>query len=299
MKKINELLRSHNLKPTRYEKKGKTIIINTETGKYVIKEKTKNNQDIYKYLTSRSFNYYPRFISNEIDNYEISEYIDEIDMPNEQKMVDLIDLVTLLHSKTTYYAEVSEDEYKKIYEDISNNIEYLESYYTDIISVIETKVYMSPSEYLIARNISKIFASLEFCKYELNNWYKLVKEKKRQRYVVLHNNLSLNHFLKNKEEYLISWDKSKIDNPIFDLYKLYKNHGLDYDFEPLFKRYEHHYPLLEDERKLLFILISLPDLIELENDEYTMCKKVSKIVDLLYKTDNLISPYYSKNRKED
>lgn len=296
MKEINSLLRKHDLKPVRYCKKGKATVIDTRKGKFVIKEKVKNNE-IYKYLESRSFNYYPKFISNEAENYEITEYIDEIDMPSEQKIMDLIDLVILLHNKTTYYEEITEDDYKKIFEDISNNIEYLESYYTDLITVIESKVYMSPSEYLLARNISKIFASLNFCKYELKKWYELVKSKKKQRYVVLHNNLSIDHFLKNKGSYLISWDKAKIDNPIFDLYKLYKRHGLDYDFDPILKRYERGYPLLEEERKLLFILISLPDLIEFEQNEYNMCKKISRTIDFLYKTDNLISPYYSENRK--
>lgn len=297
MKEINHLLRNHDLKPKCYKKRGRATIIDTNNGKFVIKEKNRSDRsnNIYKYLESRNFNYYPRFIDDENEQYEITEYIQEIDMPKEQKMMDLIDLVVLLHNKTTYYEEVSEDNYKQIYEDISNNIEYLNGYYQDIITVIESKVYMSPSEYLLARNISKVFASLNYCKYELKNWFSIVKDKKKQRYVVLHNNLNIDHFLKNKGSYLISWNKAKIDNPIFDLYKLYKRHGLDYDFEPLLKRYEHGYPLFDEERKLLFILISLPDRIEFDNDEYQMCKKISEVIDLLYKTDELISPYYAKN----
>ena len=216
-------------------------------------------------------------------------------MPSEQKMLDMIKLIALLHNKTTYYKEVSEDEYMKIYEDITNNIEYLYSYYTDLISVIETRVYMSPSEYLLARGISKIFNSLNYTKYEVDRWYELVKEKRKQRYVVLHNNLELDHFIKNNDSYLISWEKSKIDIPIFDIYKLYKKHALDFDFSILLKSYEQDYPLLDEERELLFILISLPDKIEFNTTNYEMCKKISKLLDYLYKTDELVSPYYSKN----
>lgn len=84
-------------------------------------------------------------------------------------MLDLIKLVSLLHNKTTHYKEVDFADYKTIYETLSNNIEYLYSYYNDIITLIETKVYMSPSEYLLARNISKIFGSLNFSKQELEN----------------------------------------------------------------------------------------------------------------------------------
>ena len=47
---------------------------------------------------------------------------------------------------------------------------------------------MSPSEYLIASNISKLLASLTYAKEELDSWYDDAKEIKKQRLVVLHNN---------------------------------------------------------------------------------------------------------------
>lgn len=294
MREISNLLKKYDLRACKYEKNGKAIVTDTNNGKYVIKLKNRNNNNIYDYLNSRSFNYYPHILNRENDNYEITEYIEQIDMPSEQKLLDMIDLVTLLHNKTTYYKEATEDDYKKIYEDIKNNIEYLKSYYNDIITVIDNKIYMSPSEYLIARNITKIFSALYFCEKKVEDWYKMVENKDKQRVVVLHNNLSLDHFLRSKNAYLINWDKSKIDIPIFDLYKLYKKHALDYDFEILLKHYESKYPLSEDERNLFFILISLPTKIEFINNEFEMCKNISHEIDLLYKTEKLISPYYSK-----
>lgn len=296
MKTLNHLLKKHELRPTCYRKNGNVTIIDSNQGKYVIKKKL-TDENIYKYLESRNFNYYPAFISDRDENYLISEYVEDIAMPEEQKMLDMIELVSLLHYKTTHYKEVDEDEYKKIYEDIVNNINYLESYYTDIISIIETKVYMSPSEYLLARNISKIFSSIMFAKERLERWYALVKGKRKQRVVVLHNNLEINHFIKNKTPYLISWDKARIDMPIFDIYKLYKRHALDFDFETILKTYERSYPLLEEERELLFILISLPDKIEFNNSEYEMCKIISRQIDMLCKTEALLSPYDSTKKE--
>ena len=294
MREISNILKKYDLRAYKYEKNGKAIVTDTNNGKYVVKLKKRNNNNIYQYLNSRSFNYYPRILNSANDNYEITEYIEQIDMPSEQKLLDMIDLVTLLHNKTTYYKEATEDDYKKIYEDIKNNIEYLNSYYNDIITVIDSKVYMSPSEYLIARNITKIFSTLYFCEKKIEEWYKMVEKKDKQRVVVLHNNLSLDHFLRSKNAYLINWDKSKIDIPIFDLYKLYKKHALDYDFEILLKHYENKYPLSEDERILFFILISLPEKIEFTDNEFEMCKKISQEIELLYKTEKLILPYYSK-----
>ena len=296
MKKINEVLKEYSLKPYRYTKEGKVTIVDTKNGRYAIKEKS--NSKIYNYLKSRNFNYYPKKISDARDDYEISEFIEELDIPKEQKMMDLIDLVSLLHTKTTHYQETEEDDYKEIYEDINNNVVYLNSYYNDLITIIDSKVYMSPSEYLLARNISKIFSSLNYVYDELQNWYDMVKGSHKKRLVVIHNNLSLSHFLRNNNSYLISWDKAKIDTPVFDLYKLYKKEGLQFEFSELLNKYEKRYQLLPEEKKLLFILMALPDKIELKNNEYENCKRVDKMVEFIYKTEHIISPYYSKERKD-
>lgn len=294
MQKINEILKKYNIKPHRYEKNGKVIMVSDEVNKYVIK-KNQRNQEIFEYLRNRSFDYYPKILNDSNDSYEISEYIYDDYIPDEQKMLDLIKLVSLLHNKTTHYKEVDFADYKTIYETLSNNIEYLYSYYNDIITLIETKVYMSPSEYLLARNISKIFGSLNFSKQELEKWYKLVENKTKQRVVVLHNNLDLSHFRSNTKNYLLSWDKAKLGIPIFDLYILYKRHGLDFNFEEILKYYESSYKLQEDEKILFFILIALPDKIEFDGTLYEQTKKIGKFLDLSYKTESLISPYYTKN----
>lgn len=293
MKQINETLKKYDIKPYRYTTNGKVTIVDTEMGRFVIKEKS-NNQEILNYLKSRNFDYYPRVVNEEDDEYEISEFIEDTEYPSEQKIMDLVNVVSLLHSKTTHFKEVDFEDYKKIYEDVSNNIEYLTSYYNDIITFIETKVYMSPSEYLIARNISKVYASLNFCKGEIEKWYKMVQDKTKQRYVVIHNNLDLSHFIKNDKSYLTSWRKSKISIPIFDLYILYKRHALDFEFSEILNYYEQNYPLLEDERKLFFVLISLPPKIEFDKTEYENTSYISEQIDLLYKTEKFLSPYYSK-----
>ncbi|MBE6138395.1 MAG: hypothetical protein E7173_01450 [Firmicutes bacterium] len=292
MRKINQLLRQSEIKPHRYIKEGNIVIVDTDQGKYVIKEKNKNNK-VFDYLNSRSFDYYPKIISDS-DEYDVMEFIDDFEVPIEQKFMDLIDLVSLLHSKTTHYQETDEDDYKQIYEDINNNVIYLNTYYNDLINIIDTKVYMSPSEYLLARNISKIFAALNFAKDELEAWYDIVKKSRKKRLVVLHNNLEVSHFLRNTQSYLISWEKSKIDIPIFDLYKLYKRNGLEFEFSEALNRYEKNYPLLPEERKLLFILMALPDKVEFSNDEYDSCKRIGRMIEFVYKTEMLISPYYTK-----
>lgn len=292
--KINQILKGKGIKARGYQKRGKVTIIDTSEGKYAYKEGRLNPQ-ILNYLKSRCFDYLPLFLNNENDSYQLANYIEDLDIPKEQKILDLIRLTALLHSKTTHYKEIDLDYYEKIYEDLDNNLNYLYIYYTDLITLIETKVYMSPSEGLLARNITKIYDTISKNKKRLDHWHEHIKEKRKERRVVLHNNLKLDHFLEADSSYLVSWDKSKIGNPVFDIYKLYQNHALDFDFETLLHEYENHYPLMQDEKELLFILISAPDLINLNNTEYQNCKTISKMIDKIYKTEMLISPKKPKD----
>lgn len=293
MTKIGEILRNYDIRARKYIKIGKAILVESDNDKYILKQ---NNRDkkIYEYLKSRNFNYFPKILNSKDDEYEITEYQEQIDMPEEQKVLDMIELVSLLHLKTTYYKEVDNDEYKKIYEDLLNNVEYLYSYYIDIINLIESRVYMSPSEYLLARNITKVFNALSTINNEIKDWYKLVENKKKERLAVLHNNLRIDHFIKNDNSYLISWDKSKIDMPIFDLYKFYLNNE-DYDFVEILKLYEKNYPLLEDEKRLLFILIKMPPLLEIEGNEYIKTIKIRKMLNNLDRVNEIELPKASED----
>jgi len=289
--KLNDLLKLKEIIPNKYEKIGNTTIISDSKNKYACKH-ANIDKKIIAYLKSRSFDYMPKIYEN--DEYLLTDYIKEYDIPREQKMIDLIKLTSLLHSKTTHYKEVDKDDSEKIYEDINNNLNYLYGYYTDMITIIESKVFPSPSQQLISRNISKIYETIENVKKRLDHWRDLSKEKTKERKVVIHGKLELDHFLRNEKSYFISLDKSRIDSPIFDIYRLYQKHAVEFDFEPLLKIYEASYPLTEDEKELLFTLISMPDIIKIEDNEYENCKKISKMIDKIYKTEKLTSPKTSK-----
>lgn len=261
--------------------------------KIVLKKKKSNDlNNVYKYLKSRSFDYFPEPIT--IDNlYEVYPFLEDTYEPSEQKATDIMHLLGLLHSKTTFYREIDIDKNKEIYENISDELEYLNNFYNDLITMIEKEVYMSPSGYLIARNINIIFGSIYYAKHNLEEWYKKIDNNKNERVVNIHNNISLDHYIKNEKPYLISWNKSRIDSPIYDLLSFYKNHYLDFDFDDLFHFYESGYPLKEDERLLLFTYMAIPYKIEIISDEYEMCIKINKMIEYLYKTSNLIMNYHS------
>ena len=283
--KVNEVLKKHGFIPRKYRNSKTINIITTDKGILVYKNK-KINEEVFNYLRSRNFGYLPKLISNIDDDYVLYNYIEDFDIPKEQKILDMINLVALLHSKTTVYKEIDSLEYDKLYEQIDNNIKYLYGYYTDLITLIESKVYMSPDEYMLARNISIIYDMIDASKKRLDNWYKLVSNKEKTRTVLLHGNLCLDHFIRNHNSYLISWDKAKIGMPVFDLYKLYKNHN-ELDFSEILYNYEKNYPLTLEEKELLFLLMGVPDVIKIGSNHYENTRQINNLVSKLYMVNDL------------
>ena len=294
MKLFKKILDKNDLKVDKYTMKGKTMIVNTPLGQFALKKGNLDN--IYKYLLSRNFEYFPKVIDSNEDS-TIYEFVDDVKYDNEQRAFDLIHTIALLHSKTTYYKDVDIDEYKKIFEETMEMINYIYNYYMDVINIIESKIYMSPSEYLIARNISKIFSCIYFCKNELEQWYEIVKNEKRKRVVTLHNNLKLDNIIRNKSVYLIGWEYSKIDSPIYDFINFYNNYALYFDFRSLLNEYERIFPFKEEEKKLLSVLISIPSKIPNTEKEYNKVKNVRQLLDKIYKTEMLLTPKEKEETK--
>lgn len=295
MNNERSFLKKYNIIPTGYEYKDNVKIIETKNNKYVLKRNKNNVLDIFNYLHLKNFNYFPNVYNKDRnDLYKIYEYIDSSDMSNYEKSEEIIYLLSLLHNKTTSYKDIDIDEYKKIYEDIFNKLNELEEYYISLNNEIDKEIYMSPSNYLLVRNITKIYSAIYYCKTELEEFYNIVKDNPKKRVSLIHNNIDLSHLLRNENSYLISWDNAKFDIPVYDLIKFYKKNYNDVDFTNLFKLYESKYPLHNEERKLLFISLSIPDKLDLRSDdEFLKTKKVNDLLLYLQKTDDIILQYNS------
>ena len=281
MNKINDILRKNNISGCKYCKNGKCIIIDSKDKKVVVKP---NKTNIYEYLNYRSFDNIPKLYID--SGYEFSDYIDEIEIPIEQKMIELITVVSNLHKKTTYYKKISELNIDNIYNDILDRINNIKSSYDNLMFIAENTIYMSPSQYLLARNISNIYSALSYCNNNLEKWHKKILETDRVRVSVLHNNLKLEHFINNT---LISWDNSKIGIPVFDLYKLYNNTYNEYDWNELLDIYISNYPLKDDELFLLYSLIGLPIKPIITNIEIDNVEEISEKLNYLKLSNDLIS----------
>ena len=279
MLRVHNILKKYNIVPTKIVKNNNVFIIDD---KYVVKEN--KNKDIYHYLDDRSFKYYPKIVNKVDDDYLITEYIKEEDTTDRTKIEDMIDLTALLHNKTTFYKKVDVADKKEIYEDNMKKINDIFKYYDSYMVDIESKEIYSPSEYLLAVNISIIFSSLYKAKERLDSWYENIKDKDKVRYVINHNNLDVSHFIKSDNKYLTSWDKASIGLPIYDLYNLFTKKMYDYDL--ILDYYTISYPLLDYEKELLLIFLLIPHKIEKE-DEYDKVVEIVNIVDKLVKFNDL------------
>lgn len=268
--------------------KGKAKIIIEEDNKSVVKSKKKDLNELYEYLSLKGFECFPKIIEEDEDNVRY-EYIDNVYTTEDEKGKELMKTVADLHFRTTYFKDVSRKKYKEIHYKVINNIDYLKNYYEKLILKIDKKEYMSPYEYLIARNYSIIISALMYAEREINSWYKLVQNKDTERVSVVHNNLKTSHFIRGDKGYLLNWDYSVVDTPILDLYKFYKREYNKYNFKSLLKEYNNNFNLNEEEKKLFFVLISIPDKIDIKDNMINSVRNAKKILDYIYKTDDLIT----------
>ena len=294
---LRDVIHKTNSKIKKYELKDKAIIYTDYyDNKYVAKKYNNNLPYIYDFLKTRNFIYMPDI--SFYDNGYVYRYIDNYAIPNDKKMYDIIKITALLHSKTVYFKEVSTDYIKSIYEELLNKIDNVFKYYDDIINSIEYNEFISPSGYLLLRNCSILYSCISFCKNSIESWYNSIKEKNKIRMVVVHNNLNTDHVVEGNDKVLISWDNSKIDMPIYDLIRLYKQTYNKYDFTSLYNEYKKIFGLTNDEEKLLYTILFIPDIINFDESEFNITKKLSELFNYLLTTNNLFMKNQAKNTEE-
>lgn len=269
--------------------KGKVKIFETDDGKQVVKSKSKDLTSLFDYLSLRGVNCYPKIVEESKDEIRY-QYYDEISPFSFDESVDsdFIRSVGDLHYKTTYFKNVSRKKYKDIYNTLMDNIDFLKDYYSNLIKKIDSEIYMSPSNYLLARNFSIINSNLLYVEKELNAWYNLVKDKTKERVAVVHNNLRRDNFIRGEKSILTSWDNYLVDTPVLDIYKLYKNEYKKMDFVSLLKDYNEIYPLSKEEIKLFYVMISLPSKLDDGTSEYDKVLEVRNLLDYIYRTNSII-----------
>jgi hypothetical protein len=297
---ITEILDKYNLKVSKFSYINKCIIIDTNKGKYVLKRKKKiDKKEIYDYLLSRNFSFflYPENIFT--NDYEMYPYIDEINTLKEEKAKHLIDIMAEMHVRTTTYKEYSLDEIKEIYEEVKNKINSLKLFYENLEQKFSESIYPAPYELLFLTNVSKIYNSLDYGNILLEEWYKSVVSNRKRRICLIHNHLSLDHFIDRKDAKLINFDYSKYDSPVYDFVNFYKKHYYELDMTCLFSSYQYKYLYTKEEILLLFVSIILPNKIQLKKDASYNTYIIHQLVEYIDITRDFILKEQKKYQKED
>ena len=289
---LRKIIKKRGIHPISYTKKGKVYIIKEKKHSFVIKLNT-NNYDIYKYLLSRDFLYFPENFSYKNSNYDIYEYIPDIKEEYEQKLEDLIIIISKLHSKTSYRREIDLDDIKSIYEDTKSKIEKIRQYYVRLNDSIDKELFLSPVNYLLARNISLIYYALDLSNKYIDEWYKHIIKEKGLRVALLHNNISIDHLIIDDKKYLISWDYAYFNNPIYDIENLYRKYYYYLELQDVLQIYEKNNKLYNLEYKLLFALLLIPKIIDTSSNSLLDIEKTN--TEILY-LNKVIT--FLKNNKE-
>lgn len=278
------ILKANGIKTKKIFYKKKTKIIDTGDNRYTVKLKKNDNSKIYSYLKNRNFNNFLYQENNNNESYEVYPFIEEKEITKDDKAIDLVYTLSLLHIKTTTYQNTDLDKVKEIFEYNQNKLNYLNSYYHDLQDYIETKIYMSPAEYLLIRNISKIYSSIYFSKSMLEKWYKEKEQTKKERLVLLHNNLNLDHFLEGENHYFINWNKAKKGIVVYDFINFYQQEYLNLEMSSLFEIYQSKYKYTKDEMLLFLSLLTIPYKIEFNKSNYLNTLNVNHLITYINKT---------------
>lgn len=293
MKEINELFKKLGLTVKKIGYKNGNRLVTTDDGDYVIKENKESN--IYDYLDSRGFDNYSSLIEKN-NKYRIFKY-EKDNVHSSDKAIDMIYLLSMLHIKTTTYREVDLDKVKEFYESSIDEIEYLNTYYHKLQDYAENKIYMSPCEYLFIRNASSIYQMLNFSRNYLEKWYNIKISDKKERVVLINNNLKLTNFVEYDKDKFLNWDHSRKDWVSYDFYNFYMNNYLELEMSSLFEIYQSKYKYTKDEELLLYTLLCKLWKVDFMGSNYENTIKVSNLVTYVQKTLSFISKQNKENKE--
>lgn len=230
----------------------------------VIKKKgDKDLEYLFAYLKSKNFYHIPNIESK--DEFYHFNYINDNSITDDDKYLELVRVVALLHQNTSYQKKISRDKYDSLYKYIDEYIAFYLNYFYEYLLLIETKEDNNMFELFFMNNYSFMINYFRDIKLILDDWYNKISDHDNERVSIIHNNLSLKHFIMGKEKILVSWDLYSIDSPLIDINKLIKNEYFKIDIDKVVREYLNNMELSIEEILLLKIIILLPMQIDFSN----------------------------------
>ncbi|MEY8751720.1 spore coat protein YsxE [Alkalicoccobacillus gibsonii] len=187
----------------------------------------------------------------------------------------IIDQMGVIHRMTVKTQELSLEQLEQSYQELLKRWESRQLTFMHFADQAEQKIYMSPFELTFLTHVHLLDQMAEVAKFQLNNWYEAAKEKGKYRSVLNHGRLSCNHalFTPDNEPLLFNFERVSLDTPARDLatfcrYSFPYAQWSDEEVLRWFARYEHHLPLLDEEKQLLCSYLCFPEPVVYAVDAY-------------------------------
>ncbi len=277
-----------------YEKDKK--IIELEDRKIIIIKKTRYDlEKVYQKLKDHNITtiLYPLAIDQ--DNVYFP-FVEDKDFTSDEKAKKMVYDLAIWQNKMTSHMPLDVDKIKKTYEYYKKEITTRTMYYKNMQAIVETKVYMSPSEYVFIRHSSILFSAFAFCQTILEKWYEEMMQKKNDRYVYCHGSFELNHFLTASDGYFLHLENAHEGSPTDDFANFYRKNYQDVDMISTFHFYQLKYPFTPEENLFFQLQIVLPEKIEIYPSNLATTKKLTYFYDYLIRTNEFISAIYQKEQ---
>lgn len=285
------VLANYGLHPIQMMNKGKITQIKTQQGLYALKETelTSKEREDFTYalrkLMRLGYNQIVPLYAAKNGDYTVTvgtktfylmPWLEEAEYTERESMEEkLASQLGVIHRLTVESHPFTEEKMEASLRQLKYRWEQMRlelSYYAD---EIERKIYPSPFELAYLTHAHLLERMADIALDYAQEWYDLCLEKGRYRTVLCHGQLSREHacFLSDQDPYLLNFEKSCTDSPARDLASFCrqnfpKTYWSDDEVMRWFMRYEHHLPMLDDEKYLMCAYLNFPDPIYYSMEAY-------------------------------
>jgi spore coat protein YsxE len=290
------LLFHYDLYPEQIEEYGKIKKVSTSRGDFALKETTMSRVEAdefiqvmrrlgklgYKQAVPILPTKYGEYsITTHAHSYYVMPWIEPVDYleleSQEEKMASQLGVI---HRLTVKVQPFQKEQVEQSFQQLLIQWERTQLELTRFADQAERKTYMSPFELTFLTHAHMLDQMAEAAKTHLKAWYDSCIEKEKYRSVLCHGRLSRKHALFNAEQepLLLNFERAGLDTPARDLAtfcRLSFPYAYWSEEEVLrwFMRYEHHLPLLDEEKQLICGYLNFPDPIAYAVDSYVNKRK--------------------------
>ena len=277
---IDVILKQYNLKSNHVETIGKVKKVSTSKGTYALKAIPENSDlkfvntieslyrkgytsfvPIYKTVTGKYF------VQNKHHFHYLMPWIaGDQDRQRDDRHEQLFSELARLQMATVNDHNIDDKELEQHYKELKSRWDERRKNLEAYIDNCERQIYMSPFELQFATYYHETMQACHFARSRLDEWYELVKEKKKFRAALTLGKVSTTHFLYDQKDksYFSSYERAKMGPPFNDLvgfyYKSLRSYPVTSDESyQWFTTYTNRFPLEDEEIQLFLSYLAYPE----------------------------------------